>query len=60
MLHETAVAWIRKRLQVSLPKKPWEETEEHFAERLRDAASYINKNFDVEGPSKEFLVRIKK
>ena len=60
MLHETAVAWIRKRLQAALPKKPWEESEDGFKERMRNAVSYVNSNHDVAGLCKELPSRIDK
>ena len=28
LLHETVVSWIRKRERRTLPRKPWEETDE--------------------------------
>jgi hypothetical protein len=49
MLHETAVAWMRYRLSVTVPKKPWEETVEAYGARLRTAAAHINAHFDVDG-----------
>ena len=38
MLHETAVAWIDRRLTVTTPAKPWDETVDEFGERLRHGA----------------------
>ena len=32
-LHETAVSWVRERLNRTLPKEPWKEREEQFAKR---------------------------
>ena len=46
-LHETAVAWTRNRLKRTLPKDPWQETEEAFGKRLKLAQDYVNKNYDV-------------
>ena len=59
-LHETAVSWIRKRLQAALPKKPWEESEDGFRERMRNAVAYVNSNYDVAGLCKELPSRIEK
>ena len=49
MLHETSVAWIRRREAVTLPRQPWNETVAEFGARLRGICQYINDNFDVEG-----------
>jgi hypothetical protein len=49
LLHETAVSWLRVRLQLSLPRQPWTETREQHGDRLREACRYINANHDVEG-----------
>ena len=58
LLHETAVSWIRYRLTRTLPAKPWEETVEQFSKRLRDIATDINANLNVEGLCKEFPQRV--
>ena len=59
LLHETAVAWTRHRLTLSLPAAPWEEeTREAFGARLREAARYSNANYDVEGLCRSFPKRI--
>lgn len=60
MLHETAVSWIRFQERRSLPKKPWEETEEQFEARLRRIAQKINKEYNVEGLCRELPMRIEK
>ena len=51
MLHETAVAWLRRRLTETLPRRPWEETPVAFATRLRSCCAYVNDNdnHDVSG-----------
>ena len=49
MLHETAVAWIRRRETVSQKRQPWTETVEEFGTRLRSICEHINTHFDVEG-----------
>ena len=57
-LHETAVSWVRQRLRVTLPKEPWNETEEEFAARLKTAATWVNDNYDVDGLCKEMPRRM--
>ena len=49
MLHETSVAWIRRREAVTRKRQPWTETVEEFGARLRDICAHINEHFDVEG-----------
>jgi len=49
LLHETAVAWIRRREGVTKGLAPWKETPEQFGERMRNICSYVNSNFDVDG-----------
>ena len=48
MLHETAVSWMRRRLASTLPAKPWEETRQEYASRLKACCDEINCNLDVE------------
>ena len=47
MLHETAVAWLTRRLTVTTPARAWEETPETFGARLKDAATYVNEHHVV-------------
>ena len=49
MLHETAVAWVRRKLERCLPAEPWKETRAEFKAHLKTVARYINENFDVDG-----------
>ena len=49
LLHETAVAWIRDGLSKSVPKKPWKETRQQYAARLRCVVADCNVRHDVEG-----------
>ena len=35
LLHETAVAWIRRRLACTVPVKCWEETRQEYSTRLK-------------------------
>ena len=58
LLHETAVSWLRLLLSRSLPKEPWKESREQFGTRLREAASSVNKYYDVDGLSRRFPSRI--
>ena len=60
MLHETVVRWIRFEERRSLPKRPWEETEEEFEARLRDIAQKVNTSYDLEGLCRELPARIDK
>ena len=60
MLHETAVAWVRRREAVTQKRQPWTETVEEFGARLRDAADHINRHFDVEGLCKGLPERVQK
>ena len=58
LLHETAVSWIRHRLEQSLPKKAWEETPEKFGARLRKACAEINAELDVVNLCHDFTSRV--
>ena len=49
MLHETAVAWIRKGLTQTLPMRAWEETVDDYASRLKDVVRRVNTHYDVDG-----------
>ena len=49
LLHETAVAWVRKWEGQTLPKHPWKESTESFASRLKEIVAKINKKHNVEG-----------
>ncbi len=59
MLHETVMAWVRRRLALTCPKKPWEESVEAYEKRLRETFAYINDNYDVDSLSRAFPKRIK-
>ena len=47
LLHETAVSWIRQKLTATTPKKPWLETREQYAARLRQVVADINRSYAV-------------
>ena len=58
MLHETAVAWIRRCLTWSLPAKPWEESLGDYSKRLKEVVHMVNSVYDVEGLCKELPQRV--
>ena len=60
MLHETAVALLRRRLALTLPRRPWLETREAYCTRLKDQAAFINVHYNMEGLCKEFPLRLQK
>ena len=60
MLHETAVSWIRRREALNRMSKPWEETPEQFASRLKGIAQDINETLNVEGLCRAFPQRLRK
>ena len=49
MLHETAVAWCRYKLARYVPARPWLETVEEYATRLKKVVAEINAEHNVEG-----------
>ena len=58
MLHETAVAWLRKRLALTLPPKPWLESREAYGARLKAEAAFVNGHYNVDGLCKDFPPRL--
>ena len=58
LLHETAVARLRRRLAMSLPAKPWLEIREEFGARLKEQAAYINNKFNVDALCRAFPLRL--
>ena len=60
MLHETAVAWIRKLERTTLPKRAWEESTDAFASRLKGIVAKINQKHDVDGLCRELPTRVDK
>ena len=60
MLHETAVAWVRKRETVTQTTEPWRETVEEFHARLRGICQHVNANYDVDGLCRKFPERLQK
>ena len=59
LLHETAVSWLRKRLERSTPTKCWEETREAYGRRLKRCCEEVNKECDVTGLCRDFPKRMK-
>ena len=59
-LHETAVSWIRRREALNRMSKPWEETPEQFATRLKSVVEEINQTLNVEGLCRAFKQRVQK
>ena len=60
MLHETAVSWIRNKEGLTLPRRPWTESREAFAVRLKQIVAAINDEHDVDGLCRELPMRISK
>ena len=58
LLHETAVSWLRRQEEQTRPTRPWEETPQQLAVRLRQGVSRINKEFDVRGLCMELPGRL--
>ena len=59
LLHETAVAWLRRGLRREKPcVTPWEETQVQWAQRARRVVQRINVEFDVKGLCAEFPQRL--
>ena len=58
LLHETSVSWIRHNLTLTTPKKPWLETREQYAARLRHVVATINGDYDVDGLCGQFPGRL--
>ena len=60
LLHETAVAWFRKRMRKEKPTgAPWDETPQAWEMRARRALQHINGNFDVAALCREFPQRLR-
>lgn len=59
LLHETAVAWFRKRMRKEPPAgAPWEETQRDWGVRARRAVAAINENYKVSALCREFPQRL--
>ena len=60
LLHETAVAWIRRRERMTVPACAWEETREAFGTRIKSIVCDFNAKYDVESLCREFPDRMQK
>ena len=58
LLHETAVAWIRKKEVTCRMPRPWEETVAQFTARLKQVVKEINDTHDVEGLCRQLPRRL--
>ena len=58
MLHETAVAWVRRGLTWTLPARPWGETGEAVGARLLEVARKVNDEHSVAGLCGELPIRV--
>ena len=59
LLHETAVAWFRRKLSKELPVcVPWEETQAQWAARARQVVAFLNKNYRVDKLCQQFPQRL--
>ena len=60
LLHETAVAWFRKRMRKEKPHGvPWKETPHAWEMRARLALQHINEHFQVAALCREFPGRLR-
>ena len=60
LLHETAVAWFRKRMVKQPPVcVPWEETRVQWAARARQAVAFVNGNYRVARLCQQFPQRLR-
>ena len=60
LLHETVVAWIRKKEETSRITTPWTETVAQFTTRLKTIVQGINTTHDVEGLCRQLPRRLEK
>ena len=59
MLHETAVAWIRRGLICTLPAKPQKETVGDLLARMRKVVQKINEEWcDVDGLCRDLPAKL--
>ena len=60
LLHETAVAWFRKRMRKEKPTgDPWNETPQAWERRAYRAVQHINEHFHVAALCREFPGRLR-
>ena len=60
LLHETAVAWVRRRERQTAPTRAWEETREDLGHRLKEIVNEFNIKYDVEALCRAFPHRLQK
>ena len=60
LLHETAVAWLRYKLKLSTPERPWKETREQYKVRIQEACRQVNAEYNVQGLCRQFPERLEK
>ena len=60
LLHETAVAWLRYKMKLSIPARPWKETSEQYKARIQEACRKVNAEYNVEGLCKQLPERLDK
>ena len=58
MLHETAVAWIRYKLTMTVPTRSWLETPEEYRTRLKGVVAEINHDYRVANLCRELPTRL--
>ena len=52
------MAWVRHRLANTVPKFAEKESVPEYITRLKQVATYINENYDVEGVNQELNDRV--
>ena len=58
LLHETAVAWLRRKLSGTVPAQAWKEGRGAYLVRPRALRAKVNEEHDVEGLCREFPQRL--
>ena len=58
LLHETAVACIRRRERKTVPARAWEETREALAQRPKAIARDVNAKHDIDSLCRKFPERL--
>ena len=60
LLHETAVAWFRRKLAKERPScVPWEETQALWTTRARRVVAFLNENYRVDRLCQQFPQRLR-
>ena len=58
MLHETAISWVRAKMVLSCPARPWEETREQYKTRLQVSCRQVNAECEVDNLCRELPARL--